>query len=108
MASSILHRITGAALYFGTILVVVWLLALSSGPEAYARFSSLARHPLLLIILFGYCWALMQHAMGGLRHLVWDTGASLSVPAAKRIATLGALCALLLTFALITFAFLPR
>lgn len=100
MASSIVHRITGAGLYIGTCLVVAWLLALASGPDAYAAFSKLARSPLGMIILFAYTWALMQHMMGGLRHLIWDTGASLSVAAAKRLAAAGWLAALLLTLAI--------
>ena len=32
---SILHRITGTGLYFGTVLLVVWLIAAASGKEAY-------------------------------------------------------------------------
>ncbi|MEM1152448.1 MAG: succinate dehydrogenase, cytochrome b556 subunit, partial [Pseudomonadota bacterium] len=35
MVMSSLHRITGAALYFGTILVAWWLLAAASGPEVF-------------------------------------------------------------------------
>jgi succinate dehydrogenase cytochrome b subunit len=26
------------------------------------------------VILFGYTWALMHHMLGGIRHLIWDTG----------------------------------
>ena len=36
MMMSIVHRITGAALYFGTLLLVWWLLAAAAGPNAYA------------------------------------------------------------------------
>lgn len=100
MASSIVHRATGVALYFGTLLAVAWLLSLAAGPQAHASFVKLALSPVGLVILFGYTWALMQHMMGGLRHLVWDTGASLSVANAKRLAAAGWLIALLLTLAL--------
>jgi hypothetical protein len=31
----VFHRITGVALYAGTFLVAVWLVALASGPGAY-------------------------------------------------------------------------
>ncbi|MBX9618988.1 succinate dehydrogenase, cytochrome b556 subunit [Candidatus Raskinella chloraquaticus] len=108
MASSIVHRITGAGLYFGTCLVVFWLLALASGPQAYATFAKLAGSPLGLLILFAYTWALMQHMMGGLRHLIWDTGASLSVAAARRLAAAGWLIALLLTLAVWAIVFIVR
>jgi succinate dehydrogenase / fumarate reductase, cytochrome b subunit len=26
------------------------------------------------LILLGYTWALIHHTLGGIRHLVWDTG----------------------------------
>src|SRR5579871_3545626 len=38
MMMSIVHRITGAALYFGTLLLVWWLLAVAAGPDAYKTF----------------------------------------------------------------------
>ena len=25
-------------------------------------------------MLFGYTWALVHHMLGGIRHLIWDTG----------------------------------
>ena len=34
MLMSIAHRITGFALYFGTLLIAWWLLAAASGPTA--------------------------------------------------------------------------
>ena len=40
MALSIVHRATGVALYFGTLLLVWWLIAVSSGPGAYAAVQS--------------------------------------------------------------------
>ena len=26
------------------------------------------------LVLFGFTWALIHHTLGGIRHLVWDTG----------------------------------
>ena len=37
MLMSILHRITGCALYFGTLLMAWWLTAAGSGPKAYGK-----------------------------------------------------------------------
>ena len=73
-AMSIVHRITGAGLYFGTLLLVWWLLAVASGPAAYATFQSVAGSFLGRLVLFGYTWALVHHMLGGLRYLIWDTG----------------------------------
>lgn len=76
MMMSILHRITGAGLYFGTILFVWWLFAAatSRGFEALNAFFSTWFGQLLL---FGYSWALIHHMLGGIRHLIWDTGRGL-------------------------------
>ena len=73
MAMSIVHRITGAALYFGILLVAWWLIAAAS-PNAYATFEGFINSWIGRLILFGYTWALLHHALGGLRHLIWDTG----------------------------------
>ncbi len=74
MVMSIVHRVTGAALYCGTVLLVWWLLAAAMGPNAYATFQSFAGTIIGRLILFGYTWALIHHALGGIRHLIWDTG----------------------------------
>jgi succinate dehydrogenase / fumarate reductase, cytochrome b subunit len=77
MMMSIVHRITGTALYFGTLLLVWWLLAVASGPVAYATFQSAASSWIGRLILLGYTWALVHHMLGGLRYLIWDTGRGL-------------------------------
>lgn len=74
MAMSIFHRATGCALYAGTVLVAVWLLAIASGPAAYDRVSWFFGTPIGLLVMFGYTWALAHHMLGGIRHLAWDTG----------------------------------
>ncbi|WP_206454714.1 succinate dehydrogenase, cytochrome b556 subunit [Aurantimonas marina] len=74
MAMSILHRITGSALYVGTLFFVWWLVAAASGPEAFSYASSFFGSIVGRLILFGYSWALLHHMFGGIRHLIWDTG----------------------------------
>ena len=71
---SIAHRITGAALYFGMILFVWWLIALAAGSATYILQQLFIRSLPELIILFGFTWAILHHALGGVRHLIWDTG----------------------------------
>ncbi len=77
MVMSIIHRITGIALYAGTLLVAIWLIAAASGPESFERINDLFGSWLGRLVLLGYTWALMHHMLGGLRHLVWDTGRGL-------------------------------
>jgi len=74
MASSILHRMTGIALYVGMFLVVAWLFATAAGPDYYEPLAALIAHPLGQLILFGFTLAALYHALAGLRHLVWDAG----------------------------------
>jgi succinate dehydrogenase / fumarate reductase, cytochrome b subunit len=73
MLMSGLHRISGFALYFGTILLVWWLVAIASGPNAYATVQWVLGTLPGRIVLLGYTWALIHHALGGIRHLIWDT-----------------------------------
>lgn len=86
MTMSIIHRITGGALYFGTLLVAAWLIAAASSQAAFDWVSWAFGSWLGRLVLFGYTWALMHHMLGGLRHLVWDTGAGLEKHTASKIA----------------------
>lgn len=74
MAMSIAHRATGSALYAGTVLIAAWLVAAASGPAAYATAQAIAGSFLGRIVLFLYSFALLHHMVGGVRHLIWDTG----------------------------------
>lgn len=74
MTMSIVHRITGAALYVGTILLVIWLVAAASGPSAFSSVQAIYGSLVGQVVLFGYTWALVHHALGGVRHFIWDLG----------------------------------
>lgn len=74
MVMSILHRITGAALYFGTLLLAAWLISAAIGPDAFKYVNGLLASWPGKLVLLGYTWALMHHMLGGIRHLIWDTG----------------------------------
>ena len=86
MTMSIVHRVSGAALYFGTLLVAWWLIAASISPDYFDYVSWLFGSFLGRLVLFGYTWALMQHMLGGIRHFIWDTGAGLEKHTATKIA----------------------
>ncbi len=74
MMMSIAHRLSGAALAVGFILLAWWLLAISLGPEPYATVSSFFGSIAGGTLLFLFSWALIHHMLGGIRHLIWDTG----------------------------------
>lgn len=74
MMMSIMHRITGMGLYFGIILLVWWLTAASISDSYFDFVQGFFGHWFGRLVLFGYTWVLIHHALGGLRHLLWDTG----------------------------------
>jgi succinate dehydrogenase / fumarate reductase, cytochrome b subunit len=74
MAMSIFHRVTGVALYGGTLLLAAFLLALASGKTSFDTAQMIASSIPGRLVLFGYTWALLHHMLGGLRHFVWDFG----------------------------------
>jgi succinate dehydrogenase / fumarate reductase cytochrome b subunit len=71
---SILHRLTGAALALGTLLLAYWLAAVASGPESYAAAQAAIGSLIGRVVLFGWTWALFYHLANGIRHLAWDAG----------------------------------
>ena len=79
MVMSIMHRVTGGALYFGTVLLAIWLIAAASGPEQFESVNSFFASFLGRLIMLGYTWALLHHMFGGIRHLIWDTGYGFSL-----------------------------
>ena len=74
MMISISHRITGAALYFGVVLLVWWLTAAAHSDAYFDLVQGFFGHWFGRLILVGFTWALIHHALGGIRHLIWDTG----------------------------------
>lgn len=76
---SISHRITGVLLGVVAIGIVVWLVALASGPETFARVAGVTGSLPGMVILFAFTLAFNFHLCNGIRHLVWDTGAGLEI-----------------------------
>ena len=86
MIASIMHRITGIGLYFGTVLVAWWLIAAAAGPGAFAWADGFLSSWFGLLILFGFTWALMHHLLGGVRHFIWDAGYLFDKASATKLA----------------------
>lgn len=74
MTMSILNRLTGGALYFGMALVAWWLLAAATSESAFGFVNGLLTSWFGLLVLLGFTWAMIAHTLGGMRHLMWDTG----------------------------------
>jgi succinate dehydrogenase / fumarate reductase cytochrome b subunit len=103
MVMSIVHRITGAALYFGTLLVVWWLIAAASG-QAYFEWVSWFMGTIIgRLILLGYTWALLHHMLGGFRHFMWDLGYGFEKTFSTKLAKatlVGSLCLTVIVWAI--------
>ena len=76
---SILHRAAGVWLSIGTIVLVWWLVAAASSPEAFDAVAEFLDSWLGLVLLLGWSVALFYHLCNGVRHLVWDTGYALDL-----------------------------
>ncbi|SDR36527.1 succinate dehydrogenase subunit C [Rhizobiales bacterium GAS113] len=74
MAMSIAHRVTGGALYVGSLLLVWLLVAAATSQHAYELAGLVFGSIIGRLVLFGYTLALFHHMLGGLRHFLWDTG----------------------------------
>jgi len=103
MSLSILHRITGCAAAVGFLLFVWWLVALASGPAAYASAMNALGSPLAKLLLVGFTFSFVYHFCNGIRHLVWDTGRGLERAQARRSGAVVVVAALLLTSAAVWF-----
>ena len=71
---SILHRATGVALAVGTLLLVWWLIAAATGPEAFGVVQTVLASWIGRLLLLGWTVALFYHLCNGIRHLFWDAG----------------------------------
>lgn len=88
MATSILHRITGAALTGGALLLTWWLVALAIGGGAFETVQWFMGSIIGQLALFGFTVALYYHLANGIRHLIWDAGKGYELPFAEKSAYL--------------------
>ena len=83
--TSIFVRITGNGLMVGAIAVVWWLMAAASGGAYYNVIDGLITSVLGDIVMALSVLALWYHALGGVRHLIWDTGRGLYVAMSDKL-----------------------
>jgi succinate dehydrogenase / fumarate reductase, cytochrome b subunit len=100
MMMSIMHRITGVMLFFGTLLLVWWLTAAAHSDSYFDLVQGFFGHWFGRLILFGFTWALIHHMLGGLRHFLWDMGKGFELPMVEKLAKLNLAGSITLTFLL--------
>ena len=96
---SISHRATGVLLAAGSLVLVYWLAAVASGPDAFAKaqalLGSLPGRAFLLVVTF----SLFYHLGNGIRHLFWDAGLGFELRTAHASGVLVIIAAVVLTLA---------
>jgi succinate dehydrogenase / fumarate reductase, cytochrome b subunit len=97
MMMSIMHRITGVALFFGSILFVWWLSAAAHSDAYFAFVQSFFASWFGRLVLFGFTWALIHHMLGGLRHFLWDVGKGFELKTVENLARLNLIGSIVLT-----------
>lgn len=83
--TSILTRITGNGLIVGCVLVVWWLLAAATSPEAFATANAVCTSWFGDLVFAASAWALWYHYLAGLRHLYFDAGHGMDIPTAEKL-----------------------
>lgn len=78
---SIVHRMTGALMSVGLIVLSYWWIALASGPVAFSAAARILTGPLGLLVMFGLSFSFWFHLLNGVRHLFWDAGRGFEKPA---------------------------
>jgi len=71
---SSLHRITGLLLSLGAVVLAAWLIALASGPDAFATVAEIVGGAWFKPLLVGWTFCFFFHLANGVRHLTWDAG----------------------------------
>jgi len=102
---SILHRISGIVTSIGSAVLVIWLLAIGIGEEAFnfinsIFFSFLGRAALIVITL-----AVCFNTLNDIRHLFWDYGYGFSLNIVKTTGWLIVIMSIILTVLIWLFAY---
>jgi succinate dehydrogenase / fumarate reductase cytochrome b subunit len=80
---SILHRVSGAALFLFIPFLLTLLEWSLESPQSFARLKSVSSHWLVKLVLIGLVWAYVHHLLAGMRHLALDLHYGTELPAAR-------------------------
>jgi len=101
--TSILHRITGVALYVGLILlcglISYYTYQVNIFDEGVPTCDCVVIKSIIYIVMFCWTFALYYHLCNGIRHLFWDMGKGFEIQAARRSGVIVLITASLLTLA---------
>ncbi len=84
MLMSILHRATGIANSIGLIVIIWWLVATATGPDAYESFQNFSSSLIGKLMFMGWTFSVWLHLCSGIRHLIMDTGNLINTKSSDR------------------------
>lgn len=94
---SILHRVSGVALFLSLPLLIYLLHGSLSSAEDFERYRAMVGHPLMKLVLIGLLWALLHHLCAGIRFLFLDIHKGLELQTARATAKAVLVVSLVLT-----------
>ena len=81
---SIFHRITGIGLSLGSILIAIWFLLISLGPNYFIYFEMISKNILFKSILLIWTIGIFYHLYNGCRKLYWSFGIGMDLTTVYR------------------------
>ena len=81
---SITHRVTGIGLSIGSILISIWFLLISLGPEYFFYFEIISKNFLFKLILIFWTLGIFYHLFNGCRKLYWSFGIGMELTTVYR------------------------
>ncbi len=84
--TSILHRITGVGLAFGTGIFIWFLIALGWSENCFDCFHYFITSFAGRLVIFFWMLGMAYHLVNGIRHLIWDMGYGFKIEDANKSA----------------------
>jgi succinate dehydrogenase / fumarate reductase cytochrome b subunit len=105
--TSFANRITGLVMSLGLLVLVYWLMAVAGSSTAYTHAIAILSFPIFKLLYAALLFTFAYHLVAGIRHLIWDTARGMERQQSQRSAWIVGTVAVLLTLALIYWAFCP-
>lgn len=98
--TSIVHRVTGVALFVGLAFLMYGLELSLSSEQGFAEAKALFDNVLVKLVIWGVVSALLYHLVAGIKHLIMDFGVGETIEGGK----LGAQITIVVSVVLIVLA----
>ena len=94
--TSILHRISGIAIFFGVAVLLYLLDGSLSSAESFEKTQLALQAPLLKVVVWLVLCGFIYHTCAGIRHLIMDMGLGMSQLAGSRSAAAAIIASVIL------------